>query len=165
MVGSHVSTNISKPISSTSFIIRLASVQAGMRSKVPDQTCLSNCAAAIDFFNKVAELAESEGHHPDLHLESYREVKVSPVPGNLPVTSMTQCHFPLDIRSSLQQGCIQAHAHLIMADVRPSVAAFFTGSSWHCLQLQRFRSCDCQPPSSTIWGCDGGHRNVLAASV
>jgi 4a-hydroxytetrahydrobiopterin dehydratase len=30
--------------------------------------------AGIDFFNKVAEFAESQGHHPDLHLESYRNV-------------------------------------------------------------------------------------------
>jgi len=33
-----------------------------------------NFLAGIDFFAKVAELAESEGHHPDLHLESYRHV-------------------------------------------------------------------------------------------
>jgi len=31
-------------------------------------------AAAIDFFNRVAEVAEAEGHHPDLHLEGYRNV-------------------------------------------------------------------------------------------
>lgn len=30
--------------------------------------------AAIDFFGKVADLAEAEGHHPDLHLEGYRNV-------------------------------------------------------------------------------------------
>lgn len=28
--------------------------------------------AGIDFFRDVAELAEAEGHHPDLHLEGYR---------------------------------------------------------------------------------------------
>ena len=32
--------------------------------------------AALDFFNKVAELAEQEGHHPDLHLEGYRHVAI-----------------------------------------------------------------------------------------
>ena len=32
--------------------------------------------AGIDFFNKVAALAEEEGHHPDLHLEGYRQVKI-----------------------------------------------------------------------------------------
>jgi 4a-hydroxytetrahydrobiopterin dehydratase len=30
--------------------------------------------AGIDFFTRVAELAEAEGHHPDLHLEGYRNV-------------------------------------------------------------------------------------------
>jgi 4a-hydroxytetrahydrobiopterin dehydratase len=35
-----------------------------------------NFMAAIDFFNRVAEVAESEGHHPDLHLESYRKVAI-----------------------------------------------------------------------------------------
>lgn len=33
-----------------------------------------NFVAAIDFFRRVAELAEAEGHHPDLHLEAYRHV-------------------------------------------------------------------------------------------
>ena len=32
--------------------------------------------AAIDFFNKVAALAEEEGHHPDLHLVGYRNVAI-----------------------------------------------------------------------------------------
>jgi pterin-4a-carbinolamine dehydratase len=32
--------------------------------------------AAVKFFNQVAEVAEEEGHHPDLHLTNYREVQV-----------------------------------------------------------------------------------------
>ena len=35
-----------------------------------------NFIAAIDFFNKVAQLAEAEGHHPDLHLVGYRNVAI-----------------------------------------------------------------------------------------
>lgn len=35
-----------------------------------------NFLAGIDFFNKLAALAEDEGHHPDLHLEGYRQVRV-----------------------------------------------------------------------------------------
>jgi 4a-hydroxytetrahydrobiopterin dehydratase len=35
-----------------------------------------NFRAGIDFFDKVAQLAEQEGHHPDLHLEGYRHVAV-----------------------------------------------------------------------------------------
>lgn len=30
----------------------------------------------IDFFNRVAALAEDEGHHPDLHLVGYRNVAI-----------------------------------------------------------------------------------------
>ncbi len=33
---------------------------------------MRNFMAAMGFFNRVAELAEQEGHHPDLHLEGYR---------------------------------------------------------------------------------------------
>jgi 4a-hydroxytetrahydrobiopterin dehydratase len=35
---------------------------------------LKNFAACIEFFNRVAELAEQEGHHPDLHLTGYSHV-------------------------------------------------------------------------------------------
>ena len=35
-----------------------------------------NFKAAIDFFNRVAALAEEEGHHPDLHLVGYRHVAI-----------------------------------------------------------------------------------------
>ena len=37
---------------------------------------VKNFMAGIDFFNKVAALAEEEGHHPDLHLEGYRNVSI-----------------------------------------------------------------------------------------
>jgi 4a-hydroxytetrahydrobiopterin dehydratase len=37
---------------------------------------MKNFMAGIDFFNKIAALAEEEGHHPDLHLEGYRQLKV-----------------------------------------------------------------------------------------
>jgi 4a-hydroxytetrahydrobiopterin dehydratase len=37
---------------------------------------VKNFMAAIEFFGKVAQLAEDEGHHPDLHLEGYRNVSI-----------------------------------------------------------------------------------------
>jgi 4a-hydroxytetrahydrobiopterin dehydratase len=37
---------------------------------------VKNFTAGIDFFNKVAALAEEENHHPDLHLEGFRNVKI-----------------------------------------------------------------------------------------
>lgn len=30
----------------------------------------------LGFFQRVAEIAENEGHHPDLHLEGYRNVSI-----------------------------------------------------------------------------------------
>ncbi len=35
---------------------------------------VQNFMAGIDFLNKVADVAEREGHHPDVHLEEYRKV-------------------------------------------------------------------------------------------
>ena len=35
-----------------------------------------NFKEAIGFVNKVAELAESEGHHPDIFLHDYNQVKI-----------------------------------------------------------------------------------------
>jgi len=32
--------------------------------------------AGMDFFNRCAQLAEDDGHHPDLHIEGYRNVSV-----------------------------------------------------------------------------------------
>jgi 4a-hydroxytetrahydrobiopterin dehydratase len=32
--------------------------------------------AGMEFFRRVEELAESEGHHPDLHLTAYRQVAI-----------------------------------------------------------------------------------------
>ena len=37
---------------------------------------VENFMAAMEFFNRVAALAEEEGHHPDLHLEGYRNMSV-----------------------------------------------------------------------------------------
>src|SRR3954451_12455940 len=37
---------------------------------------VKNFMAGMDFFNSVAKLAESEGHHPDLHLEGYRKLAI-----------------------------------------------------------------------------------------
>jgi 4a-hydroxytetrahydrobiopterin dehydratase len=35
-----------------------------------------NFMAAMDFFNRVARVAEEDGHHPDLHLSGYRNVSI-----------------------------------------------------------------------------------------
>ena len=35
-----------------------------------------NFVTAVDFIQKVAEVAESENHHPDIHLTGYRKLKI-----------------------------------------------------------------------------------------
>ncbi len=37
---------------------------------------LKNFVEALAFFNRIGDVAESEGHHPDLHLESYCNVSI-----------------------------------------------------------------------------------------
>lgn len=37
---------------------------------------VKNFLAAMRFFERVAVVAEAEGHHPDLHLERYRHVTI-----------------------------------------------------------------------------------------
>ena len=37
---------------------------------------LKNFLEAMDLLNRIGEVAESEGHHPDLHLTGYRNVRI-----------------------------------------------------------------------------------------
>jgi 4a-hydroxytetrahydrobiopterin dehydratase len=47
---------------------------SGQGERIRKDWRMKNFMAGIEFFRRVAELAESEGHHPDLHLENYRNV-------------------------------------------------------------------------------------------
>jgi 4a-hydroxytetrahydrobiopterin dehydratase len=49
-------------------------VEGGQRIRRDWQ--VKNFVAGMDFFQKVAALAEEEGHHPDLHLVGYRNVAI-----------------------------------------------------------------------------------------
>jgi 4a-hydroxytetrahydrobiopterin dehydratase len=44
--------------------------------RIQKEWTVKDFAAGIDFFNRVARLAEEEGHHPDLHLSDYRQVRI-----------------------------------------------------------------------------------------
>jgi 4a-hydroxytetrahydrobiopterin dehydratase len=37
---------------------------------------VKNFMAGMEFFNECARVAEDDGHHPDLHIEGYRNVSV-----------------------------------------------------------------------------------------
>jgi 4a-hydroxytetrahydrobiopterin dehydratase len=45
--------------------------------KISRSWTVKNFMAGIEFFNKVTALAEDEGHHPDLHLEGYRNLSIA----------------------------------------------------------------------------------------
>jgi 4a-hydroxytetrahydrobiopterin dehydratase len=44
--------------------------------RIRKEWTVKNFMAGIDFFNRCAEVAEADGHHPDLHIEGYRNVAV-----------------------------------------------------------------------------------------
>ncbi|HBN77218.1 MAG TPA: 4a-hydroxytetrahydrobiopterin dehydratase [Planctomycetaceae bacterium] len=44
--------------------------------RIRKQWTVKNFMAGIEFFNAVADVAESEGHHPDLHISGYRNVEI-----------------------------------------------------------------------------------------
>jgi len=49
-------------------------VQDGKR--IRKEWVVKNFMAGIKFFNQVAEVAEEDSHHPDLHIEGYRNVAI-----------------------------------------------------------------------------------------
>lgn len=44
--------------------------------RIRKEWVVTNFMAAMKFFNQVAEVAEDDGHHPDLHLVGYRNVAI-----------------------------------------------------------------------------------------
>ncbi len=44
--------------------------------RIRKQWTVKNFTAGMDFFQRVAEVAEQDGHHPDLHLEGFRNVAI-----------------------------------------------------------------------------------------
>ena len=44
--------------------------------RIRKEWTVKNFLAGMDFFNRVAEVAEEDGHHPDLHIEGYRNVRI-----------------------------------------------------------------------------------------
>jgi 4a-hydroxytetrahydrobiopterin dehydratase len=46
------------------------------RKRIRREWRVKDFLAGLDFFNRIGQLAEEEGHHPDLHLTGYRDVAV-----------------------------------------------------------------------------------------
>jgi len=49
---------------------------SGSGKKIRREWTAKDFSSAMEFFQKVADLAENEGHHPDLHLTGYRNATV-----------------------------------------------------------------------------------------
>jgi 4a-hydroxytetrahydrobiopterin dehydratase len=47
------------------------------QKKIEKEYKFKNFKEALDFINKVGELAESEGHHPDIYLHGWNKVKLT----------------------------------------------------------------------------------------
>lgn len=45
--------------------------------RIATSRTLDDFAAALDFVNRVGEIAEDHNHHPDIHLEDYNRVRLS----------------------------------------------------------------------------------------
>lgn len=45
-------------------------------TKISKKWKMKDFAQGMEFVNRVAEIAEREQHHPDLHLEGYRNVRI-----------------------------------------------------------------------------------------
>jgi len=48
----------------------------GDNQRIRKEWTVTNFMAGMDFFNRVAEVAEDDAHHPDLHIEGYRNVAI-----------------------------------------------------------------------------------------
>jgi 4a-hydroxytetrahydrobiopterin dehydratase len=44
--------------------------------RIRKEWCVKGFLTGLDFFNRVGQLAEAEGHHPDLHLTGYRHLAI-----------------------------------------------------------------------------------------
>ena len=44
--------------------------------RIRKEWVVKNLMGGMEFFNAVATIAEEDGHHPDLHIEGYRNVSV-----------------------------------------------------------------------------------------
>jgi 4a-hydroxytetrahydrobiopterin dehydratase len=49
---------------------------SGDGQRVRREWRVQDFAAALDFFQRVGQVAEAENHHPDLHLTNYRDVAI-----------------------------------------------------------------------------------------
>jgi 4a-hydroxytetrahydrobiopterin dehydratase len=69
-----------EPLTLEESMAQLASLSgwylSGGGQRIRKDLTVKNFMAAIDFFDRVARIAEGDDHHPDLHLVGYRKVSI-----------------------------------------------------------------------------------------
>lgn len=69
-----------KPMTSTEMKPYLDSInhqwQVTSNKQIKRKFQLKNFIQALDFINQIGKIAESEGHHPDIHLTNYKSVTI-----------------------------------------------------------------------------------------
>jgi 4a-hydroxytetrahydrobiopterin dehydratase len=58
------------------WIMKLSSGDNGKVEKISRKFTCKNFQSALDAINDIGAIAEREGHHPDLHITSYRNVEI-----------------------------------------------------------------------------------------
>ena len=71
---------VDKPLTSSEINEKLKFVSGWTVSEnnknISREWLTKNFMAAIEFMNRIAKLAEDEGHHPDMNLSSYRRLRI-----------------------------------------------------------------------------------------
>ncbi|KAG2452144.1 hypothetical protein HYH02_003176 [Chlamydomonas schloesseri] len=92
-----------------------------------------NFMAAIAFFNKVAEVAEAQGHHPDLHLRNFREVEVvvsTHAVGGITLPDLALAAMMDAIEVDYSPKWAKAEAERMASKDNASASAAGSGSTW-----------------------------------
>jgi len=69
-----------KPLTKAEYEVYLPQVtkwQIVAEKSLQREVTLTNFKATITFITQVAEIAETEGHHPDLNLHDYKKVRIT----------------------------------------------------------------------------------------
>ncbi len=72
----HGGTQALKPAESRKLVRKLRGWKLVKGKALRQELAMKDFLAAVDFIRAIARAAESEGHHPDLHLTGYRNLAI-----------------------------------------------------------------------------------------
>ena len=83
---------------------------------VPKLKCewkMRNFVKGLDFFQRVAEVAEAEGHHPDLHLVGWNQVRTKAPARRMRPLPFARARARLTISTTRSQVSIEVYTHAV----------------------------------------------------